>query len=716
MTSELPCRRVDLLGDAPGAGADPEHGEDPASAEWLVTNGLGGYASGTLAGLITRRFHGLLIAALPAPHGRTMMLNHLREVAHAPGERGHCGELVSLGAQSEPGAAHPDCGLAKLIEFKLDAGMPVWRYELPQGAILEKRLLMVHGQNTTHITYSLEGNASICLELQPWVNFRPHEGSLERPLDANYSLTIIAARYELTGDDDLPSLRLEFYGQPAGIRIDGKPIRDVHYRIERSRGYDASGDLYTPGLFRLELDPGSEVTLVASTESWEVIHALPPAEARRAEQERRKRLLLATEPALREGLAAELVLAADQFLITPAGRVADAARCRASGDEIRTVIAGYPWFTDWGRDTMISLEGLTLTTGRHKEAGYILRTFGKYVRDGLIPNMFPDNQNAGLYHTADATLWFFHAIDRYLATTGDDETLQILLPTLRDIIARHLAGTRFGIGVDPADGLLRQGQEGYQLTWMDAKVGDLVVTPRRGKAVELNALWYNALCLMGRWAECGGEDDETCDYLAHAERARAAFNARFWYAKGQHLYDVIDGEQGDDAAFRPNQLFAISLPHPILDRARWEPVVRQVKEKLLTPYGLRSLSPDHPDYRPSYFGNLRMRDMAYHQGTVWGWLIGPFVDAWLKVHPHARDEARGFVLALEPHLSEAGVGTISEIFDAEPPFVPRGCVAQAWSVAEALRCLAMTSNSGDGSERQDERTGRLASSSLIPPS
>ncbi|WP_370865990.1 amylo-alpha-1,6-glucosidase [Chondromyces apiculatus] len=688
--SELPCRRVELLGDAPGAGEDPEHGEDPASAEWLVTNGLGGYASGTIPGLITRRFHGILIAALPAPRGRTMMLNHLREVVHPEGWVDGDKHALALGAQGEPGLTHDGCALAKLSAFHLEAGLPVWRYALPSGGTLEKRLLMVHGQNTTHVTYRLEGGGPVCLELQPWVNFRPHEGALDRPQTGGYALTVMPERYELAGEEALPPLRLEIYGKQASIHIEGKPIRDIPYRIEQSRGYDASGDLYTPGTFRLDLAPGSEVTLVASTEAWDVIRALSPENALRSEHERRKRLLLATKPELREGLAAELVLAADQFLITPAGRVADAARCRASGDEIRTVIAGYPWFTDWGRDTMISLEGLTLTTGRHDEAGYILRTFGKYVRDGLIPNMFPDNQNAGLYHTADATLWFFHAINRYLAATGDRETLQILLPTLKDIVAKHLAGTRFGIGVDPKDGLLRQGEEGYQLTWMDAKVDGYVVTPRRGKAVELNALWFNALRLMERWAGEEGDASAAGTYAGHAERAQVSFNARFWYEQGNHLYDVIDGEQGDDAAFRPNQLFAIALPHPILAEARWAPVVEQAREKLLTPYGLRSLSPDHPDYRPRYFGNLRTRDMAYHQGTVWGWLIGPFIDAWLKVHPDARAEARGFVTTFAPHLSEGGVGTISEIFDAEAPFVPRGCVAQAWSVAEVLRCLAKT--------------------------
>jgi predicted glycogen debranching enzyme len=443
------------------------------------------------------------------------------------------------------------------------------------------------------------------------------------------------------------------------------------------------------------------MTLVASTESWETIIALRPDEAERAERQRRGRLLRAAPCAAQTGMVAELVLAADQFIISPAGRSEDLARAHAAGDEVNTVIAGYPWFTDWGRDTMISLEGLTLATGRTAEAGYILRMFARHVRDGLIPNMFPEGENDGLYHTADATLWFFHALDRYLAATDDRPTLALLLPTLRDIVEHHLRGTRFGIEVDPADGLLRQGAEGYQLTWMDAKVDDWVVTPRRGKAVEINALWYNALHLLAGWVkdehgeETHREDEhpgltQHAALVQHAERARVSFNRRFWYEDGGYLYDVVDGERGDDAACRPNQLFAISLTHPVLDRARWETVLGVIKDRLLTPVGLRSLAPEHPDYKSHYFGDLRSRDAAYHQGTVWGWLSGPFVDAWLKAYPDDRLGARQVLSGIEAHLSEACLGTIGEIFDAEPPYTPRGCVAQAWSVAEVLRALALT--------------------------
>jgi predicted glycogen debranching enzyme len=380
------------------------------------------------------------------------------------------------------------------------------------------------------------------------------------------------------------------------------------------------------------------------------------------------------------------VFAADKFIITPAGRVEESARARAAGDEVRTVIAGYHWFTDWGRDTMISLEGLALVTGRHAEAGYILRTFSHYVRDGLIPNLFPEGEKEGLYHTADATLWYFHALERYLAYTNDRETLRQLLPTLHRIVKHHLAGTRFGIGVDPADGLLRQGAEGYQLTWMDAKVGEWVVTPRRGKAVEINALWYNALRLLEHWSREEHEESAARHLAHHADRAYESFNRRFWFEEGGYLYDVVDAEGGgDDPSLRPNQVFAVSLDRPVLDPARWGRVVEVVQQHLLTPAGLRSLAPGHPDYKPRYYGDLRARDAAYHQGTVWAWLIGPFIDAWLKVHPGEREKARGFLDGFKKHLGEACLGTISEVFDAEPPFTPRGCVAQAWSVAEVLR-------------------------------
>jgi predicted glycogen debranching enzyme len=653
--------------------------------EWLVTNGLGGYASGTIAGVASRRYHSLLIAALPTPLGRLVMLNHLSELLRLPD-----GSTVLFGGEERAGTALELHGADYLTEFRLDMGLPVWRYEVG-NIVFEKRILLPHRQNTVHVHYRLvAGFGPVRLKLRPSVHFRPHEAPVSEEHARPYTLTAVDHRYELSAGAPLPPLRMYLHGQRAAFTVDGQRLQDILYRVEESRGYEHLGALWSPGYFRVDLAPDDDATLVASTESWEKILALHPQQALDAERDRRQRLIAAARPEIRTGPAEELVLAADQFLIEPAGRVKDAARAHAVGDEVRTVIAGYHWFTDWGRDTMICLEGLTLVTGRHVEAGYILRTFAHYVRDGLIPNMFPEGEKDGLYHTADATLWFFHALDRYLAVTDDRATLRLLLPKLVDIIDHHLRGTRFGIGTDPADGLLRQGAEGYQLTWMDAKVGDWVVTPRRGKAVEINALWYNGLRLLEGWVR-GEQGDAAARPLAEqAERVRQSFNHRFWYADGGYLYDVIDGDKGDDPACRPNQVFAISLPHAVLEQDRWRPVLEVVRQRLLTPFGLRSLAPGHPDYKPQYYGDLRARDAAYHQGTVWAWLIGPFIDAWLKVHPEDRIGARRFLQGFVDHLGDACIGSISEIFDAEEPFTPRGCVAQAWSVAEVLRCWAKT--------------------------
>jgi predicted glycogen debranching enzyme len=657
--------------------------------EWLVTNGLGGYASGTVAGVTTRRFHGLLIAALPAPFGRTMMLNHLIERLLLPD-----GSAVQLCAEERrPGEVEMPCANV-LAEFRLEMGLPVWRFEFGDVA-LEKRLLMPHLQNTVHITYRLvSGSGPARLELRPAIHFRPHEGLISDPPTEPYTLTIVDDRYEITGKPDHPRLRLRLLGDDASLTLDRGVIKDHFYRVEDRRGYDSQGVLWSPGAFNVTVKPDQGATLIASTESWATIFALSPDESLPAETERRDRLLSMATASAQTGFGAEMTLASDQFIIIPAGRVEDAARARAAGDEVRTVIAGYHWFTDWGRDTMISLEGLTLTTGRFAEARWILRTFAHYVREGLIPNLFPEGEREGRYHTADATLWFFHALDRYLQATSDHETLRLILGVLRDIVNSHIQGTRFGIGVDPRDGLLRQGAPGYQLTWMDAKVGDWVVTPRRGKAVEINALWYNALRLLAEWVseESGSNEAEAESLVERAEKFRQSFNQRFWYAEGGYLYDVVDGENGADPTCRPNQLLSFSLKYPVLDEIRWKPVLDVATERLLTPVGLRSLAPGHRDYRATYDGDLRSRDAAYHQGTVWAWLIGPFIDAWLKVYPGQYREAGRFLKGFELHLSEACVGSISEIFDAEPPYAPRGCISQAWSVAEVLRCYVKTAH------------------------
>jgi predicted glycogen debranching enzyme len=654
------------------------------SKEWIVTNGLGGYASGTVGGALTRRYHGLLIAALPTPFGRTMMFNHLWETLRWPD-----GRVISIHDVTATADGNEVVSTRHLASFYLEDGLPVWIYEV-NGVRFEKRVLMPHLQNTTHVTYRLLSGEPVRLELRPFVGFRLHEAPVSHPVTAPYLVNALGDHFEIVPGGDLPPLRLYVYGADKAFTLLPEVFGPVAYALELHRGYEACGELWSPGYLRLTLASGSPGTLVASTESWETIGALDPQELQSAENRRRHRLIETAKRVPATSVAAELVLAADQFIISPAGRMEEAARARAGGDEVRTVIAGYHWFTDWGRDTMIGLEGLTLCTGRQREAGYILRTFAHYIRDGLIPNMFPEGTKEGLYHTADATLWYFHALHRYLRATEDRSTLRQLLPKLKSIFDYHIEGTRFGIGVDAKDGLLRQGEQGYQLTWMDAKVEDWVVTPRRGKAVEINALWYNALSLLAAWLREEG-DPLAPEVDEWAARAYESFNARFWYAEGGYLYDVVDGEQGDDPACRPNQVFAISLDHPVLDRSRWRPVFDVVHERLLTPFGLRSLAPGQRDFKAQYYGDLRARDAAYHQGTVWAWLTGAFVDAWLKLDPGDKAGARAACLdGFLTHLSDAGIGTLSEIFDAESPYVARGCVAQAWSVAEVLRAWLLT--------------------------
>ncbi len=655
------------------------------SREWLVANGLGGYACGTIAGVMSRRYHSLLIAALPAPLGRHIMLNHLTELL-----RFSDGSKALFGGEERKDQSLELPGVPFLKSFRLEMGLPVWRFEAG-GAAVEKRIFMPHQQNTVYVNYRLvEGKEKVRLKLRPALHFRPYDAPVGSVHYGAYSLHSHEHRHEISvAGSNLPPLRLFLQGRRKAFTLEIALLENLRYRVEESRGYESHGSLWSPGYFRADLTPDDDVTLIGSTETWDTMLALRPAEALNAERHRRERLLDDADASVRSGPAGQLVLAGDQFIITPGGRIDEAARAHAAGDEVRTVIAGYHWFTDWGRDTMISLEGLTLTTGRHMEAGYILRTFAHYVRDGLIPNMFPEGKRDGLYHTADATLWFFHALDRYLAYTQDHGTLHLLMPTLVDIIEHHRRGTRFGIGVDPHDGLLRQGQEGYQLTWMDAKVGDWVVTPRRGKAVEINALWYNALRLMEKWLR--NQDEKRSREMAEmANTTERSFNERFWFADGGYLYDVLDGEKGADGSCRPNQIFAISLPNPVLNKERWPAVLKVVAERLLTPVGLRSLAPGSPEYKAKYFGNLRARDAAYHQGTVWCWLIGPFIDAWIRVHPEDRQGARRFLKGFEAHLGEECIGSISEICDAEPPFTPRGCVAQAWSVAEVLRSWRTT--------------------------
>jgi predicted glycogen debranching enzyme len=664
-----PPAAADIVRDVQTSATDVDR---LAALEWLVTNGLGGYASGTLGGILTRRYHALLVAALPAPLGRVVLVSRLDErVRLANGQVGWLSRLDN-----------PVAGV--VTRFRLGGGLPIWTYEL-DGTTIEKRLIMPRLQNTVLVTYTvLRSVTPIRLGIRPHLLARPHEATVDYAVPASPVLVARAGYLEATLDECVPPLVLALRDHESAFALHPEMTKDVPYLLERQRGYASIGDAWSPGYFKLDLAEGERVTFIASTESVSDLDALATDAAFETEMHRRSRLLAAAWPTATDPLCAELVLAADQFVIEPATRAAEATRARAAGGEARSVIAGYHWFTDWGRDTMISLEGLTLSTGRLAEARGILLTFARHLRDGLIPNLFPEGDQEGLYHTADATLWFFHAIDRYVSASDDGESLRELLPALEEIVRLHLAGTKFGIRVDE-DGLLTQGDPNLPLTWMDAKVGDWVVTPRRGKPVEINALWFNAVRLLASWVRFSGRDATRLE--AVAERTRASFNRRFWFDEGQYLYDIVDGQAGDDSSLRPNQIFALSLRYPVLDRGRWQRIVDVVAERLLTPYGLRTLAPGHPDFRAQYFGDLRARDAAYHQGTVWAWLIGPFIDAWLRVYPHRIQDARSFLAAFNSHLSDKCVGTISEVFDATEPYVPRGCIAQAWSVAEVLRAL-----------------------------
>jgi predicted glycogen debranching enzyme len=647
--------------------------------EWLITNGLGGYASGTIAGIPTRKYHGLFVPNLASPKGRHIMISRCDESVVTPTRRSYLG-----GAEFEDERVVGESHLY-LKEFRLDHRIAVWTFELDDFAF-EKSVVMVHNQNTVCVQYRLLRGERLNLQVRPFVAFRRHDETPATTPGEPFVVEVRRGRHEIRHATSPLVLRVQLQPGPTTFMTDERDDRQFVYRVERDRGDPAFDSAFSPGYFAAELSRDRPVVFVASTHDWDRMDfeaaAVFDAERRRLDG------LLALAPQFKgDSFAEQLTMAADQFVVLPGSRIEENVMAQAEGSELRSIYAGYHWFGDWGRDTMISLEGLTLATGRYREAGAILRTFSHYVRDGLLPNLFPEGEREALYHTVDATLWYFHAIARYVEVTGDRSLVPQLFPVLQSIVEHHITGTRFNIRVDPADGLLAAAAEGYQLTWMDAKVDGWVVTPRRGKPVEIQALWYNALRLMAVWSEELGADARSYDQ--HANRARESFNERFWNARASCLYDVIDGPDGDDASIRPNQVFAISLPHPILYERRWEPVIETVRNRLVTAYGLRTLSAEHADYKAHYRGDLRSRDAAYHQGTVWPWLIGHYIDAYLRVRPD-RAGARQLLRAFPEHLCAAGVGSISEIFDAEDPYAPGGCIAQAWSVAEVLRAWLRT--------------------------
>jgi predicted glycogen debranching enzyme len=659
--------------------------------EWLVTNGLGGYAMGTVVGANSRRYHGLLVAALSPPVERTVLLSKIDEEVEWDGR------TFLLGANEyREERIHPG-GFVHIEEFRLALGIPTTVYRVGD-AVLEKSVWMEHGHNTTYVRYKyVSGEGELGLALTPMCNYRDYHATTTGALTWDFDVEPVEGGCRVKAMSEVTPYWLTT-SPAAEFTPSGVWYWNFVYRAEIERGFEGCEDLYVPGVLRHTLRPGETLTLVASTEAPEET-ALNIAGALEREEGRARALLEeagfrlhawqanAADPgASIDALAAQLTLSADAFFVSH--------RMEREGETaaVPTVIAGYPWFTDWGRDTMISLPGLSLPTGRTREAMRTLRTFGLYARDGLIPNNFPDRSSAPHYNTADATLFLFAAVEALAIGTGKIRIARDLYPLLADIIAHHIRGTHFGIRVDPDDGLLRAGEEGVQLTWMDAKVEGWVVTPRIGKPVEINALWYNALRVIERLRVSLGRTLvagrlEAPDFGELAETVRTSFRRRFWYDAGGYLFDVIDGPNGNDPSIRPNQLLALGLENDLLTVDQQREVLAVVRKHLMTPYGLRTLSPTDREYIGSYEGKVRERDAAYHNGTIWPWLLGPYLDAVRAVEGvgGARSDLMRILPALRAHLADAGLGHISEIFSGDAPHVPVGCIAQAWSTAEILR-------------------------------
>jgi predicted glycogen debranching enzyme len=648
------------------------------SREWLETNGIGGFASSTIAGINTRRYHALLTAATKPPVGRMILLSKIEELLIVNGQR------FELSANQYPGTVQPR-GFLFLTGFRLDP-FPVFTFAAA-GVELEKTIFMVHGENTTAIEYrvlSAPPGATISLELLPLVAFRDYHSLTHQNSALRRSFINEAGRLSFQPYDGVPELHLAHNAR--SMTETGYWYSNFEYTVERERGLDFQEDLFNPCSLTFDLQTGSAV-VIASTEP----HRSNEFDGLRAcEIQRRKAIEMACS--IGDPLARQLTAAADQFIV--------------SRGEHKTIIAGYPWFSDWGRDSMISLPGLTLATGRFDIARHLLRTFARSVDRGMLPNRFPDVGEQPEYNTVDATLWFFEAARAYTEYTGDFDFVQReLYSVLADIITWHVRGTRYAIRMD-SSGLLYAGEPGVQLTWMDAKVGDWVVTPRHGKPVEIQALWYNALRTMEDFARRLGDEAGQKKSANMATLARWSFNRTFWNHNAGCLYDVTNGGP-PDASIRPNQIFAVSLHYSMLTQDAMSQVVDVVERELLTPLGLRTLAAGDRRYRPRYQGDVQSRDSAYHQGTVWPWLMGAFVTAYIRSHggsAAAREHCAELIARFASHLNEAGLAQVSEIFDAEPPHTARGCFAQAWSVAELLR--ALTEDVHASSEKAAHQRGR----------
>jgi len=641
---------------------------EASQLEWLETNGLGGWAGSSLIGCNTRRYHGLLMAAIKPPAERMLLVSKLDETIILDGKR------FDLGTNDYGDAIFPQ-GFQNMISFRKDL-FPEWIYEAA-GVRLRKTITMVHGENTTLIRYEvLKTVKPFTLQLLPLIAARGYHQLEHAYNNIFWDIDFNNGLFHNRPYNGAPDIFISIPGSAY------KPVNKWYYKFnylqEKYRGLDFEEDLFNHGLFSVGLKDGDALHIILSTEN-------PTGKNPDTLFEKEKNRKLSLLNGIPDNTLRQLVLAADQFIVK---REVPGDTKESLPLALKTVIAGYHWFTDWGRDTMISLPGLCLQTGRYEDAKKIIAVFAKSVSMGMLPNRFLDNTEPPEYNNADGTLWYFNAAYAYLQTTGDRRfILNEILPVLKDIMDWHFKGTRYNIHAD-TDGLLFAGETGQQLTWMDARIGNWVVTPRMGKPVEIEALWYNALKIFEALLILNGENEFSENILQKAAQAKKSFEEKFWYAEGNYLYDVIDENGRPDATIRPNQIFALSLPFQLIEGVKAKAVFQIIRAKLFTPVGLRSISPDDSRYKGIYGGDVFERDSSYHQGSVWSWLLGPFVEAGMKIDgPEFLEEAVSIINRFSHHLNEGCIGTVSEIFDGDAPWYPRGCVAQAWGVAEILRVI-----------------------------
>ena len=631
------------------------------SREWLETNGCGGFASGTVAGANTRRYHGLLVVATAPAYHRYVLVNHLEEWLHLDGQ------ALSISTNLYPGVIHPQ-GYRHCISFS-STPWPTWTFTF-DGRTVSREIFCVRGQNTAVVRWRLFGSPtdSIELRVRPMLTGRDYHTLHHENGALSHDARVTEKKVIWQPYHSLPSVCCIHTGT---YRHVPDWYRQVQFPLEQERGLDFQEDWWSPGELLFQLKPSCGQVLALTSELADDIEPEELIRRERARRVRPHKFMKRPDPfaeALRQG--------ADSFLVRQGSK--------------QTVIAGYPWFTDWGRDTFISLPGLCLVTGQYEIAWDIIQSFIPFVSEGMVPNRFSELGKDPEYNAIDASLWFVHTVDRYLTYSKDTKRVRaVAWPAIRQILDGYRRGTRYNIKMD-GDRLISGGMPGIQLTWMDAKIGDWAVTPRQGKPVEIQALWIRALQVGACLAAKFGERDYADGCRQDRTRAMRSFRARFWYEDGQYLYDTIDGPEGADASLRPNQVYAISLCNDLLTNHQATQVLRVITEQLLTPMGLRTLAPQDSRYRPRYEGGPQERDSAYHQGTVWPFLLGALVTAWVKTFgstPTAKREGRSFLKGIEASLRDTCFGHVSEIFDGDPPHAPRGCPAQAWSLAEPLRTM-----------------------------